>query len=84
MRISKEEVFGPVMCVAKVPNNDDAECIRMINDCSFGLGSSVYSGNKERAKLMGEQIRSGMFTANDFGVNYLVQSLPFGGVNESG
>ena len=25
-----------------------------------------------------------MFTANDFGVNYLVQSLPFGGVNESG
>ena len=25
-----------------------------------------------------------MFTANDFGVNYLIQSLPFGGVNESG
>ena len=33
MRISKEEVFGPVMCVAKVPNNDDVECIKMINDC---------------------------------------------------
>ena len=28
--------------------------------------------------------RSGMFTANDFGVNYLIQSLPFGGVKESG
>jgi len=84
MRISKEEVFGPVMCVVKVENNDDDECIRMINDCSFGLGSSVYSKDATRAKRMGEQIKSGMFTANDFGVNYLVQSLPFGGVKESG
>merc|ERR1712129_314078 len=37
MRIWKEELFGPVMCVVKVPNNDDDECIRMVNDCSFGL-----------------------------------------------
>lgn len=84
MRISKEEVFGPVMCVVKVPKDDDDECIRMINDCSFGLGSSVYSGSKQRAAAIGSRIRSGMFTANDFGVNYLIQSLPFGGVNESG
>ncbi|GMH93313.1 hypothetical protein TrVE_jg10775 [Triparma verrucosa] len=84
MRIAKEEVFGPVMCVVKVPNNDDDECIRMINDCDFGLGSSVYSRDAARAKRMGEQIKSGMFTANDFGVNYLVQSLPFGGVKDSG
>ena len=33
---------------------------------------------------IGKQIRSGMFTVNDFGVNYLIQSLPFGGVRESG
>ena len=84
MRISHEEVFGPVMCVVKVPNNDDEECIRLINNCNFGLGSSVYSGNKKRAVALGSRIRSGMFTANDFGVNYLIQSLPFGGVNESG
>jgi len=84
MRIWKEELFGPVMCVVKVPNNDDDECIRMVNDCSFGLGSSVYSGDKKRAEAMGTRIRSGMFTANDFGVNYLIQSLPFGGVKESG
>jgi len=84
MRISHEEVFGPVMCVVKVPNNDDEECIRLVNGCNFGLGSSVYSGDKKRALRLGERIRSGMFTANDFGVNYLIQSLPFGGVNESG
>jgi len=84
MRISQEEVFGPVMCIIKVPNNDDDECVRMINDCNFGLGSSVYSGNKKRAVAIGSRIKSGMFTANDFGVNYLIQSLPFGGVKESG
>ena len=84
MRISQEEVFGPVMCVIKVPNDDDEECIRLVNNCNFGLGSSVYSGNKSRALALGQRIRSGMFTANDFGVNYLIQSLPFGGVNESG
>jgi len=33
---------------------------------------------------IGKRIRSGMFTVNDFGVNYLIQSLPFGGVKESG
>lgn len=84
MRISHEEVFGPVMCVVKVPKDDDEECVRLVNACNFGLGSSVYSGNKSRAMAIGSRIRSGMFTANDFGVNYLIQSLPFGGVNESG
>ena len=72
------------MCVIKVPNNDDDECVRLINDCNFGLGSSVYSGNKKRAVAIGSCIKSGMFTANNFGVNYLIQSLPFGGVKESG
>jgi len=84
MRISQEEVFGPVMCVVKVLNNDDDLCIEMVNDCPFGLGASCYSGDQRRAEKIGSKIRSGMFTANDFGVNYLIQSLPFGGVNESG
>lgn len=84
MRISHEEVFGPVMCVIKVPNDNDDECIRLVNGCNFGLGSSVYSGSQKRALSLGSRIRSGMFTANDFGVNYMIQSLPFGGVNQSG
>lgn len=84
MRINKEEVFGPVMCIVTVPSDDDDECVRLVNNCSFGLGSSVYSASQQRGMKIGNQIRSGMFTVNDFGVNYLIQSLPFGGVNESG
>lgn len=84
MRISQEEVFGPLMCINIVPNDDDDKCVHMVNNCPFGLGSSVYCKNQERGMAIGEKIRSGMFTVNDFGVNYLIQSLPFGGVKESG
>jgi len=84
MRIWTEEVFGPVMCIIQVDGDSDDVCVRMVNDCPFGLGSSCYSGNQKRAESIGSRLRSGMFTANDFGVNYLIQSLPFGGVNESG
>jgi acyl-CoA reductase-like NAD-dependent aldehyde dehydrogenase len=84
MRIFREEVFGPVMTVVKVPNDDDAACIQLVNDSDFGLSSSVYCGNAARGLAIGRQIRSGMCCVNDFGSNYLVQSLPFGGVKDSG
>jgi acyl-CoA reductase-like NAD-dependent aldehyde dehydrogenase len=84
MRIFREEVFGPVMTVVKVPNDDDAACIKIVNDSAFGLSSSVYCGDAARGLAIGRQIRSGMCCINDFGSNYLVQSLPFGGVNDSG
>jgi len=84
MKISQEEVFGPVMCIVTVPDDCDEECIKLVNNCNFGLGSSVYSASQERGMKIGNAIRSGMFTVNDFGVNYLIQSLPFGGVKESG
>lgn len=64
--------------------DDDEKCVQLVNACDFGLGSSVYSGSQERGMRIGARIRSGMFTVNDFGVNYLIQSLPFGGVKESG
>jgi acyl-CoA reductase-like NAD-dependent aldehyde dehydrogenase len=80
MRIAREEVFGPVMCILRVPGNDDAAAVRMVNDCAYGLGSSVFSGNQKRAIRIAEQLRCGMATVNDFGVNYLVQALPFGGI----
>mmetsp|Transcript_27406 Transcript_27406/g.58198 ORF Transcript_27406/g.58198 Transcript_27406/m.58198 type:complete len:660 (-) Transcript_27406:100-2079(-) len=84
MRIWKEEVFGPIMCVITVPRDSDETCVQMVNDCPFGLGSSVYSASTSRALAIGSHFNTGMFTANDFGVNYLIQSLPFGGVKESG
>lgn len=82
MRIAKEEVFGPVMCIACVDN--DAEAVMLCNDCPFGLGSSVFSRSKRRANHIAKQLRCGMSSINDFATTYMCQSLPFGGVKDSG
>jgi len=82
MQIAQKEVFGPVMVIFKA--KDDADAIRIVNSCAYGLGSSVFSLNSARAERLAAAVRTGMCNINDFGVNYLCQSLPFGGVNISG
>lgn len=84
MRIFREEVFGPVMTVVKVPDDDDDECIRLVNTCEFGLGSSIFTSDDKTGLAIGQQFRTGMLTVNDYASNYLIQSLPFGGVKKSG
>ena len=81
MRIMKEEVFGPVLAVVKIAS--DEEAVRLANDCDFGLGSNVF-GSRRRALKVGARLEAGMTTVNDFCATYMAQSLPFGGVKESG
>merc|ERR1712113_334670 len=82
MRIWREEVFGPVMCIEKFSLDEDA--VALVNSNPFGLGSSVFSKSKARAKAIGKQLKTGATSINDFATTYLCQSLPFGGVKESG
>lgn len=84
MKIFNEEVFGPVMTVVKIPGNDDEECIRLVNQCEFGLGSSIFTDDDNVGLAVGRRFRTGMLTVNDYASNYLIQSLPFGGVKKSG
>lgn len=82
MKIAKEEVFGPVMSVFVWETEE--ELLDMVNECKFGLGSSVFSGDKKQAARIVAGLRVGMSNVNDFGINYLCQSMPFGGTKESG
>lgn len=82
MRISQEEVFGPIMEIFTFADEEDA--IAQVNDCPYGLGSSVFSLDVARARRVASRIRAGMSNINDFGINYLCQSMPFGGCKESG
>ncbi|KAL7562428.1 hypothetical protein ACA910_020570 [Epithemia clementina (nom. ined.)] len=86
MDIFQKEVFGPVLTLIEVPNDSDGACLELVNKSPFGLGSYVFCGktHQSRALALGRKIRSGMLCVNDFGSNYLVQSLPFGGVKDSG
>lgn len=82
MRITQEEQFGPVMVIIKVRSEEEA--VRLANDCPYGLGSSVFTRDPERADRLARQIDAGMTTVNDFGLAYMIQSLPFGGRKISG
>ena len=81
MKIMKEEVFGPVLSIVKI--RSDEEAVALANECDFGLGSNVF-GSRRRALKVGSQLNAGMTTINDFCATYMAQSLPFGGVKESG
>jgi hypothetical protein len=84
MRIANEEVFGPVMAIFRVAGNSDDAAVAAANSTAYGLGGTVFSGSPSRANAIARRLRSGMVGVNAFGLNYLVQDLPFGGVGASG
>lgn len=82
MRIAQEEVFGPVMLIMRA--RDDDEAVRIANGTEFGLQSSVFTNNRRRGERIAAAIEAGATCINDFGLCYLNQDLPFGGVKYSG
>ncbi|KAH6570698.1 hypothetical protein BASA62_004208 [Batrachochytrium salamandrivorans] len=82
MRISQEEIFGPVMIVMKFKTEEEA--IALANSSPFGLGSGVFTLDINRGERVARKLRVGSSNINDFGVNYLCQGLPFAGVGISG
>lgn len=82
MAILQEELFGPVMCVMRYGSDDEA--IALANGTRFGLGSTVMTKSRARARRIAEGLRVGSCTVNDFGFTYMAQDLPFGGVDASG
>ncbi|TIB81600.1 putative meiotic recombination-related protein [Wallemia mellicola] len=82
MEIFHEELFAPVMTVIKAQSTNHA--IDLANGTRFGLGAAVFGNNKAECRLVSENLKCGMVSLNDFGVFYLNQSMPFGGVKSSG
>ncbi len=82
MRILNEETFGPVMVIQRV--RDEAHAIEVANATGFGLSSTVFTTDAERARRIAGQLVAGSTLINDFGLTYMVQGLPFGGAKESG
>ncbi len=83
MDIAREELFGPVMLLMRV--QDDDEAVRVANGVSYGLSSSVFSLDRPRARAIAARLEAGMTAINEFGgVTYMVQGLTFGGVKASG
>jgi acyl-CoA reductase-like NAD-dependent aldehyde dehydrogenase len=77
---ASEELFGPVASIFVFQDDDQAVC--MANETSFGLGCSVWTGDRSRAERFIELAESGMVFVN--GIVRSDARLPFGGVKDSG
>lgn len=75
------ETFGPVVCLSTF-NGDEDEAVRLANDTPYGLGASIYSGDRERGLRIAKRVRSGQVGVN----RYLggAPGTPWVGARQSG
>ncbi len=79
MRIAREEIFGPVLCL--LPYDTEADAIAIANDSPYGLAAYVSSGDPEHALRVARQLRAGTVHVNSAFADY---AAPFGGYKHSG
>jgi succinate-semialdehyde dehydrogenase / glutarate-semialdehyde dehydrogenase len=80
MPVLSEEVFGPAVPIARVPDLDAA--IRLANESRFGLGSNVWTADLDRGEAIAARLDAGHTAVN--GMTASDPRLPFGGVKDSG
>lgn len=80
MLIAQEEVFGPVVPIARF--STEADVIRLANDTPYGLASYFYSKDIQRCWRVAEALEYGMVGINEGIIS--TEVAPFGGIKESG
>lgn len=77
--IAQEEIFGPVLSV--IPAADEQDAVRIANDTIYGLNSSVFTPDPDRARAVARQLRAGTVGMNSFRTDF---GIAFGGFKQSG
>jgi len=80
MRISQEEIFGPVVSVIKF--KDEADALRIANGTAYSLAAGVWSADIGRVQRFAKKARAGTVWINTYG--YTDVRLPWGVVRDSG
>lgn len=80
MQVAREEIFGPVLCVIKYSNTDEA--IAMANDTLYGLSAGVWTSDLVEAQRIARELRAGSVWVNDW--HMFRTDAPFGGYKQSG
>ena len=82
MACMRDETFGPTLPVMKV---DDAEAaVRLANDSPYGLSSSIWTSDADRAQALARRIDSGSVNINNALMSAFQFPLPMGGWKSSG
>ena len=80
MRLWQEELFGPVIGVARVRDIDDA--VRLVNQSSYGNTAVIYTNSGRNAREFRQRADAGMIGVN-VGVPAPMAFFPFGGWKQS-
>ncbi|MDR7084271.1 succinate-semialdehyde dehydrogenase/glutarate-semialdehyde dehydrogenase [Arthrobacter ginsengisoli] len=80
MRVYSEELFGPAGVVYPFETLEDA--VELANDSPYGLSSSVFTSDDEKAQQIAASLETGMVWINS--TSKTAPDLPFGGVKRSG
>jgi aldehyde dehydrogenase (NAD+) len=78
-RIAQEEIFGPVLSL--IPVDDEEHAIHIANDSSYGLSGSVLTHDADAAYRIARRVRTGGVSQNGLRLDF---GLPFGGFKQSG
>lgn len=80
MRIMREEIFGPVVCIQKFTTEEEA--IMLANDSAYGLAGGIFTNNITRAQRVLPQLKCGILWVNYYHPTFNEQ--PWGGYKQSG
>ncbi|MEW6325573.1 MAG: aldehyde dehydrogenase family protein [Nitrospirota bacterium] len=81
MRIAREEIFGPVVCIFKIRRFDEA--LKLANDTVYGLSASIYTQDVNASAIAERELDSGLVYINASTIGAEIQ-LPFGGTKGTG
>jgi len=80
MKISREEIFGPVLATISV--RDAEEAVRVGNSVIYGLAAAVWTRDITRAHRIAKALRAGVVYVNCYDADDI--TTPFGGFKQSG
>ena len=80
MRIMREEIFGPVVCIQKFKT--EKESIALANDTEYGLAAGIFTSQLTRAQRILPQLKAGILWVNYYHPTFNEQ--PWGGFKQSG
>lgn len=81
MRVSRDEIFGPVVVTTRFDNIDEA--IKSANDTNYGLSAAIFTQNLDWAMKFIQGVDSGNIHVN-WGPQWRADLMPYGGLKESG
>ncbi|WP_394850841.1 aldehyde dehydrogenase family protein [Pendulispora brunnea] len=82
MSVMREEIFGPIVPIMKVRDEDEA--LRIANDSHLGLNAYVFSRDMTRARAIAARVEAGTVMINEVLFAYGAPEAPFGGIKDSG